>query len=202
MPGRQVLTEQQAKAIQVNPNYFKDCSDAVLISSRGGTHYARTFMEGFLRPGIGMENWVSRSNYPALNLMQTGESSMSFLVNRNYGQPTAYLRRYDLRLDGFASAHAGYGGGDLITRPIIFGGSQLELNYSTSAAGSVRVELQDASGTSLPGFSLAESRELIGDEIGRIYDWKDMQDVSAHRGKPVRVRFHLRDADLFSFRFA
>jgi len=201
MPGRQVLTEQQAQAIQVNPSYFKDCSDAVLMSSRGGNRYTRTFLEAFLRPGIGMENWVSRSNYPALNLMQTGPSTMSFLVNRNYGQPTAYLRRYELRLDGFASAHAGFAGGDLITKPLIFDGARLELNYSTSAAGSLRVELQEPSGTPIGGFTLADSHELIGDEISRIYDWKNVQDLAAHRGKPVRLRFQLKDADLFSFRF-
>jgi hypothetical protein len=202
MPGRQILTEMQAKAIQVNPAYFKDCSDAVLLTSRGGNRYHRTFLEAFLRPGLGMENWVSRSNYPALNLMQTGPATMSFLVNRNYGQPTAYLRRYDLRLDGFASAHASFAGGDVITKPVLFDGSQLELNYSTSAAGSIRVELQDPSGAPLPGFSLADAPELIGDEIDRPYKWKNTQDVSGLRGKPVRLRFQLRDADVFSYRFS
>ncbi len=201
MPGRQVLTEEQAKAIQVDPKYFKDCSDAVLISSRGGNRFIRLFMEAFLRPGVGMQNWVSRSNYPALNLMKSGPATMSFLVNRNYGQPTAYLRRYDLRLDGFSSAHAGYGGGDMVTQPVIFDGSSLELNYSTSAAGSVRVELQDESGAPLPGYTLADSRELIGDEVQRLHGWKGGQDVSALRHKPVRLRFQLKDADLFAYRF-
>jgi hypothetical protein len=201
MPGRQVLTEQQARAIQVNPAYFKDCSDAVIISSRGGNRYQRTFLEAFLRPGMGIQNWVSRSNYPALNLMPTGASTMSFLVNRNYGQPTSYLGRYELRLDGFASAHAGFAGGELITRPLLFDGSRLELNYSTSAAGSVRVELQEASGNPIAGFTLTDSRELIGDEISRVHEWKGAPELSAWRGKPVRVRFVLRDADLFSYRF-
>jgi len=189
MPGRQVLTEQQAKAIQVNPNYYKDCSDAVLITSRGGNRYTRTFLEAFLRPGIGIENWVSRSNYPALNVMQTSPSTMSFLVNRNYGQPTAYLRRYELRLDGFASAHAGFAGGELVTRPLIMDGTRLELNYSTSAAGSLRVEIE---GTSI------RTRELIGDEIDHI---SELPDLASLRGKPIRLRFQLKDADLYSFRF-
>jgi hypothetical protein len=202
MPGRQVLTEEQAKAIQVNPAYFKDCSDAVLITSRGGNHYDRTFMDAILRPGVGMENWVSRSNYPSLNVFQTGPATMSFLVNRNYGQPTAYLRRYDLRLDGFASAHAGYSGGQLTTRPLNFEGSKLELNYSTSAAGFVKVEVLDRGGTAVPGFTLADAHELVGDETGRIYNWKKGTDVSGLRGKPVQIRFHLKDADLYSYRFA
>jgi hypothetical protein len=202
MPGRQVLTEEQAKAIQVNPDYFKDCSDAVFLSSRGGNRYYRTFMDAILRPGVGMENWVSRSNYPSLNLFQTGPATMSFLVNRNYGQPTAYLRRYDLRLDGFASVHAGYAGGHLTTVPVVFDGSKLELNYSTSAAGSVRVELLDQAGAPIPGFTLAESHELVGDEIDRTYNWKKGVDVTSLRGKPVRARFHLKDADIYAYRFA
>ncbi len=200
-PGRQVLTAEQAKELNVDPGYFKDCSDAVLVTSRGGDRYTRTFLEAFLRPGVGFENWVSRSNYPALNTVQTGPCTMSFYVNRNYGQPTAYLRRYELRLDGFASAHAGYAGGEVTTRPVIFDGSRLEINYSTSAAGSVRIELQDATGQPLEGFSLADAPERIGDEIARDYAWKSGADVSALKGKPVRVRFVMKDADLFAFRF-
>lgn len=201
LPGRQVLSEEQAKALGVDPKYFKDCSDAVLVTSRGGSRYTRTFMEAFLRPGLGMENWVSRSNYPALNLVQTGPGTMSFYVNRNYGQPTAHLGRYELRLDGLASARAGYAGGELLTRPVMFDGSRLELNYSTSAPGSVRVELQDEGGRAIPGFTLADAQELVGDEIERVYEWKSGADVSGLRGKAVRLRFVLKDADLFAFRF-
>ncbi len=202
MPGRQVLTEAEAKAVNVDPGYFKDCSDAVFMTTRGGLRYDRTFLEAFLRPGLGFENWVSRSNYPAHNLLQTGKTEMSFFVNRNYGQPTANLRRYTLRLDGFASAYAGYAGGEVVTKPLRFAGRRLELNYSTSAPGALRVEIQDAGGTPLPGFTLADARELVGDNIDQTYAWKGGPDTSALAGKPVRLRFVLKDADVYSFRFA
>lgn len=195
-PGRQVLNDEQARAVGVDPAYFKDCSDAVLVTSRGGLGYQRTFMEAFLRPGLGLENWVSRSNYPALHVLQTGPATMSLYVNRNYGQPTAHLRRYELRLDGFASAHASYSGGELVTRPFTLAGERLELNYATSAAGSVRVELQRADGTPIT----SASPELIGDEVDRVYPWK--LDVGDWRGKPVRLRFVLKDADVYSYRLA
>lgn len=201
MPGRQVLNDAQAAEIGVDPKYFKDCSDAVLITTRGGNRYTRHLMEAFLRPGVGMENWVSRSNYPALNLVQTGPATMSFYVNRNYGQPTAHLRRYELRLDGLASIRAGYAGGEFTTKPLRFEGSKLELNYSTSAAGGIRVELQDASGNTLPGFSLADSTELIGDEIARTYSWKQGAEAGALAARPLRLHFVLNDANLYSFRF-
>jgi hypothetical protein len=148
-PGRQVLSAEQAKAIHVDPGYFRDCSDGVLLTTRGGHRYDRTFAEGFLCPGIGPENWVSRTNYPALGVVQTGPHEMSFYVNQNYGQPTAHLRRYSLRLDGFACVRAPYAGGELTTRPFTFTGKSLRVNFATSAAGGIRAELQDVAGNSI-----------------------------------------------------
>jgi len=201
MPGRQVLTEQQAKQVNVNPNYFKDCSDAVLMTSRGGNVYDRTFMEGFNRPGIGLQNWVSRSNYPALNVVQTGPAEMSLYVQHDYAQPTAHLRRYALRLDGFVSVSAPYEGGSMTTKPFVFSGDELLLNFATSAAGSVRVEIQNADGTPIPGYSAKEAQELIGNTVERPARWKAGTDVSALAGRPIRLHFIMKDADLYSLQF-
>ena len=201
MPGRQVLTDQEAAAIQVHPSYFKDTSDAVLLATRGGDHYDRTFLEAFIRPGIGARNWVSRTNYPALGIVQTGPSEMSVYVQHDYGQPTAHLERYTLRLDGFASVSAGYAGGELVTQPLTFAGKRLLLNFATSAAGSIRVEIQDPAGKPLPGYSLEDARELIGNEIERPYRWTAGEDVAGLADRPVRLRFVLKDADLYSLRF-
>jgi hypothetical protein len=202
IPGRQVISARQAGTIGVDPKYFGDVSDAILMTSRGGNTYDRTFPQAFLRPGIGAENWVSRTNYPALNVVQTGPAEMSFYVNQNYGQPTAHLRRYSLRLDGFASVHAPAGEAELITKPLTFAGNQLQLNFSTSAAGGIRVEVQDLQGKALPGLSLADSRELIGNEIDGAVQWRDAKALAAIAGRPVRLRLQLRDADLFALRFA
>ena len=126
---------------------------------------------------------------------------MSFFVNQNYGQPTSHLRRYSLRVDGFISVHAPYAGGELITKPVRFKGGSLDLNFATSAGGSVRVELQDEAGAPIPGFALADARELIGDQISRPARWQGGGDVRALEGKAIRLRFVMKDADLFSFRF-
>jgi hypothetical protein len=201
MPGRQVLSPEQARAINVNPGYFRDCSDAVLITTRGSDLYERRFMEGFLIPGIGLENWVSRTNYPALNVVPTGPHEMSFYVNQNYGQPTAHLRRYALRLDGFVCLAGPYRGGEMVTRPLTFTGKELRLNFATSAAGSIRAEIQDSAGKPCPGFSLQESVETIGNEIERVVRWKAGSDVSRLAGQPVRLRFVLHDARLYAIQF-
>jgi hypothetical protein len=201
MQGRRVITKEQAEAIGVNPAYFNDVSDAVLMSCRGGGVYDRTFMEAFVAPGVGAENWTSRTNYPALNVVQTGPSEMSLYVNQNYGQPTSHLRRYSLRLDGFASVHADYDGGEMVTKPLTFQGSRLMLNFATSAAGGVKVEVQRPDGTPIPGFALADCGELIGNEIERAVTFAG-GDLGGLAGRPVRLRFVMKDSDLYALRFA
>jgi len=201
MPGRKVVTDEQAKLLNVNPKYYNDCSDAVFMTSRGGNIYDRTFMESFIRPGIGLQNWVSRSNYPVLNVVQTSSVEMSIYVNQNYAQPTAHVRRYSMRLDGFASVKAPYQGGEMITKKFIFKGSKLLINFRTSAAGEIRVEILDEDGSPITDYSLDDSQVIIGNEIERVVSWKNGADVSCLIGKPIRLRFVAKDADLYSLLF-
>jgi len=199
MPGRKVLSTKEAKELGVSPTYFNDCSDVVLLSSRGGNSYQRNFMESFLRPAIGLENWVSRSNYPALNIVQTSDQEMSFYVNQNYAQPSSNLHRYTLRIDGLSSLYSGYKGGEVITKPFIFTGKDLSMNYSTSAAGGIRVEIQDSTGVVHEGFSTENCIEAIGNYIDGKIKWKEHQNIKKLSGKPVKLRILLKDANLYSF---
>ncbi|MEW6303567.1 MAG: hypothetical protein AB1705_08860 [Verrucomicrobiota bacterium] len=201
MPGRKVLTDAQATKLGVAKGYGSDCAEAVLMTSRGGTQYDRTFMEGFIRPGTDLGNWASRAGLTALGVVPTGPAEMSLYKQAHYTQPTAHLLRYTLRTDGFASLNAPYKGGEMTTKPLKFSGKQLVLNFSTSAAGSVRVEIQDAQGKPIPGFALADATETIGDDIERIVAWKNGSDVSKLAGQPVRLRFVMKDADVYSLRF-
>lgn len=157
--------------------------------------------EAFFRPGLDQKNWTSRANYAAQGIVQTGEKELSIYVNHNVGYATTHIRRYTIWPDGFASVHAGFDTGELTTKPLVFSGEQLRINYSTSAAGGMRIEIQDAKGTPIPGYRLAECPEIIGDELERTVFWTKKRSVEELAGKPVRLRVWLRDADLFSLRF-
>ena len=202
MEHRQAITDAEAKQIKVSPNYYKDVSDSVLLTSRDGRTFQQTFREALIRPGLRPNEWVSRTGYPALNVVQTGPAGMSLYVNQDYAQPSAHLRRYSMRLDGFASVNAPYEGGEFITQPLRFEGRQLLLNFATSAAGGIRVEIQDADGKPLPGYTAADCVEVLGNSIERAVAWKKGPDVSQLAGQPVRLRFVMKDADLFALRFA
>ena len=200
-PDKVAIDEATAAAIDVHPVYWHDVSDGVLMTSRGGHRYARTFLESFLRPGLEPGNWVSRTNYPALGVVPTGPAEMSLYAHCHYAQPTCHAARYSLRTDGFASVSAGYAGGEMLTHPLRFTGSRLVLNVATSAAGELRVEIQDAVGQPLPGYALADCLPIYCDDIARTVVWQAGPDVSSLSGQPVRLRVSLKDADLFSCRF-
>ncbi len=206
MEGRRVVTDEQAETIGLKMShghfYGNDCSDAVLLTSRAGsTQYDRTFMETFVRPGLGASNWTSRSNYPLTGILPAGPEQIMLFVARHYMQDTWHIDRLLLRTDGFASVSAPWTGGEMITKPLRFSGKALEINYRTGTPGFVRVEIQDLAGKPILGYTLDDCLEIIGDEIARIVAWKQSTDVSRLAGQAVRLRFVMRDADLFSFRF-
>jgi len=201
MPGRKVLTSEQAHALGVEAGYASDAADAVLMATRGGNRYTRLFMEALIRPGNDLGNWASRAGLTALGIVPTGPAEISLYKQAHYAQASAHLIRYALRTDGFVSVNARYRGGELVTKPLVFRGHQLTINFATSAAGSLRVELQDAAGKPLPGYGLEDAVEQAGDDIGRTVTWKTGSELGALAGTPVRLHFVMTDADLFSLRF-
>lgn len=194
--------ETMAEDTKRYPALIKDCSEAVLMTSRAGTiQFNRTFMEGFVRPGADVRNWTSRSNYPACGVVRTSPGEMSMYVERHYGQSSAYLQRLTLRIDGFASLHADYARASMLTRPITFTGKQLHLNLATGAAGQVAVEIQDAHGNPIPGYTLADCQPFSGDSLDHTLAWKNGADLADLAGKTIKLRWFLNDADVYSYRF-
>jgi len=171
-----------------------ESTDILFMTARGDAPYDRTFREAFIRPGLDPARWGNRSNYAALNVVPTSPTEMS-VYHEGSGD------RFVLRTDGFASVHVGADIGELVTKPLTFTGKELVINYSTSAGGSMRVELQDAAGKAFPGFTLADSRNLVGDAIEQSVSWTKGVDISLLIGRPVRLRFVMQEADLFAIQF-
>ena len=182
-------------------------SDGIFMTSRDGLHWHR-WLEAFLRPGMQRERWGSRNNMPAWGMVTTEAKrvdapvEISMYASENYysGAGVARLRRHTLRLDGFSSLHADYEGGELLTRPLKFDGKELTINYSTSAAGSIRIGICNMQGKPMTGFAIGDCPPVYGDSVDEVVSWKSGSDVSEMSGRHVRLRFRLKDADLYSFR--
>jgi len=177
-------------------------SDIGFLSSRDGVHWDRTFREAFIRPGLDPNIWHERSISSGSGIVETGSDELSMYLWEGFRTEEAHVRRVTLRPDGFVSINAPDLGGELITRQLIFAGRQLAINYSTSATGSVRVEMLNSFGRPVEGYTLAESTEIFGDELDRVVTWSGNSDIGRLAGEPIRLRFVMRDADLYAFRFA
>lgn len=117
-------------------------------------------------------------------------------------QDITVFSRVVLRRDGFVSVKTDYRGGEFTTPPLKFKGSRLSLNISTSATGIARVGCLDSTGTSIPGYAL-EDCDIIhtANEINRTVKWKGRSDLSSLSAQPVRLRFVIRETDLYAFQF-
>ncbi len=200
--------------LKVHPN--PGVSDGVFMTSRDGLHFHR-WREAFLRPGPDPTRWVNRNNMLAWGVVRTASGDpnlpdeLSIYSTEGYYVGPCEVRRHTVRLDGFVSMHAPATGGEFTTHPLVFGdgenagseGAQVKLliNYATSAAGTIRCELQDAGGVPIPGFLLDECDPVYGDHIERAVTWKGNDELRDLAGTPVRLRVTLADADLYAIRF-
>jgi hypothetical protein len=200
-PTKAALPAEQAKTLVGNPGYRVASSDSIFMSTRGGSHYERAFLEAFIRPGPSLEDWVARDNTPALGVVPGNEREIFIYRMSHYAQPTSQMTRYSLRMDGFISVNAPYSGGELVTKLFTFSGNKLEINFATSAAGGIRVEIQDENGKPINGYALKDCSEMIGDQISRTVSWSVGSELGGLAKKPMRLRFSMKDADLYSFKF-
>ena len=176
-------------------------SESVFMSSRDGVHWDRRFMEPFLGLGPDSDNWTDRNLYIGVGVVPTGPSEMSVYYIEHYKRPSIRLRRGTLRTDGFVSVNAPYAGGEFVTKPLVFEGDRLVLNYATSVTGGLRLEIQDAEGQPIDGYQLAQCAEIFGDETERVVRWENGSDVGTLAGRAIRLRFVMAAADLYAIQF-
>ena len=113
----------------------------------------------------------------------------------NYGLGLAKMRR-----DGFVSIDAhNMREGVMVTRALRTVGKELELNVACGEGGYVAVEVTDADENVLEGYSRADCDVFGGDSVKATMSWRGNKAIE-HAGF-VRLRFFMREASLYSFRF-
>lgn len=193
--------EKRAERCKVHPRYGLATTDCLFMCSRDGKTWTR-YEEAFLRPGPEFpNNWVYGSCYPNVGLIESpsrvkgADNEWSLYCNDNHwmGIP-AELFRLTLRKDGFVSLHAGIQPQRIVTKSFTFQGSELKINFSTSARGGLYITLLTDDGK-----IRLNSGELFGDSINRVVDFDGALESLA--GQSVHMEIELCDADFYAFQF-
>lgn len=195
LPGK----ERRIERIKKEPRYGLVLTDCIFMTSRDGINFKR-YNEAFITPGAenGI-NWVYGDCYPARGFIETkleagAELSMLVPEGQWYEGRPAKLIRYTIRCDGFRSAHAGGCEKILVTKPFMFKGDYLYVNFETSALGYMYFTLVDGEGNRY------ESEETFGNSIERkIYFAEGV--VNSLSGKIVTLEVRMCDSDLYSIVF-
>ena len=184
-------------------------TDTILMSSRDGITF-HLWNDAFIRPGPERPGtWSYGHLFTACGMVQTApqikgmpDELSLYSVESSWTGDENCLRRYTLRTDGFASVFAPSSGGELRTKPLIFGGKELFLNFATSANGFIKVVLHDLQDQPIEGFRYNDSNPIFGDSLNRKVTWKTNRSPGQIKGGgPVKLRIILKDADLYSLQF-
>jgi len=180
--------------------------DVQLAVSRNGGHWSRPDRRPFICLGID-RTWDSQRIYVGVGITREGDQLSIYYTGYDtlHGEGRPYggvISRAVLRVDGFVSADAGYWGGTLITKPLVFSGDCLELNVDTGAGGSLLVEVQDFQGKPIPGFTQEDAQPVRGNYIVKQITWKEKNSVDELAGKLIKLKFIMRDTKLYAFQFS
>ena len=65
----------------------------------------------------------------------------------------------------------------------------------------MRVEILDSNRRPIPEYALKNCDVLTGDVIDQTITWKGKENIELKNNQPIHLRFVLKNADLFSFKF-
>lgn len=155
--------------------------------------------------------WDCGTLYTASTLLLSSNTMEIYFGAMNLGHggdrkaqlQTACIGKATWRRDGFVSLHnAGDDPGVITTKPIEFqNASQLCINAVLAPDGSLQAEILHEDGTPVSGFDRSACLEVTGDHLAEALRWNDANDLSQFSGQPIRLRFFLKDGDLYSYWF-
>lgn len=186
--------------------------DLCVAFSRDGFHWSREFRDPFIPVSERQGDWNWANVQSAGGVCLVVGDQLYFYVSGRQGVPGTQLPGVCstglavLRRDGFASVTDQWPSGvprrvgqarGLTTRPLVFSGSHLFVNADID--GDLRVEVLDATGRVIDGFSADRCAPMRGRGTRLPVSWSGQASLTAIAGQPVRLRLIPTQARLFSF---
>lgn len=177
-----------------------------LASSRDGRRFALPFgPEPFLRVGA-PGNWNGELLNVTLNPpVRDGDRLLIYYTARNSdrlgrGRADNYLGVATMPIDRFVAMGAAETPGYILTEPVLVGGPQLYVNMQNTH-GTLQVEVRDEQNRPIPGYAVEDCARLQERGTRVRVEWKEKQDLRELVGRRCALKFCLRHATIYSYRF-
>jgi len=194
------------------PGSRRHMNDVCLGFSRDGFHWHRPDRRAFVGVGINSSdwNWTNVQSVGGCCLIVRDKLYVYYSGRNSPGVDNAGKANYGtastglgfLRRDGFASMDAGATEAVLTTCPVRFHGKHLFVNVN-SKGGELRIEMLGMNGKAIASYTRAQSLVVRTDSTLQPVRWEKGEtggkDLSSLTGQPVRFRFYMKNARLYSF---
>jgi hypothetical protein len=189
-----------------------------LATSRDGINWERTWDRAvFVKRGAPGSWDAGQIGPPGCEPLEMGDDLVFYYSGTPSGQgdweSETACGIFRIRRDRFIGQTAGAAHGFLLTRQFVVRGKRLVLNGSALPriydSSEIKVEIveypdfDDPKGNrekKIPGFTMDECDPVRGDRLDHVVTWKGSPDLSRLEGKPVYLRFRLRNATLYTMR--
>jgi hypothetical protein len=193
--------------------YFAQGNDGTwetqLSVSRDGCHWARPDRTAYLGPGLygspdgGINDIGIGMIHRDGEIYQYGfgQSVTHGILEPGERRATGAIYRYTQPRDRFIAATAGLHGGRFLTHPFALPGGDLLLNIDCAGLGEASIELCDAGGVPLPGFSHADSDRVDLNHLAHPVTWRGKSTRALPVGQGVRLDVRMNSASLYALAF-
>lgn len=195
--GKQPRLERMGK----DPRFGLAITDCLFMCSRNGKKFKR-YSQAFISPEMeNGRNWAYGDCYPSYGMIETpskvkgAPNEISIYARENPWVGPGNWVRYTLRLDGFVSLHADEKEKVIYTKPFVYSGSKLKINFRTSSWGCMNFTLIDEFNNEYLSY------ETFGNTVDRTVRFIDDEIVGKLSNKAVKLKITLKDADLYSIKF-
>jgi hypothetical protein len=171
--------------------------------SRDGFHWHRPDKNRFLPVNEADGAWNQGNIQSACGApLIVGDSLYFYMSGRttcdSYWDACSSTGLAKLRRDGFASMDAGSDEGTLLTRKLLFDGEYLFVNADASQ-GEIVAEVLDKNGKTISDFSKDKCKPIKINGTKIILNWESGKTLKKYSGNPIRIKFYLKNASLYSF---
>lgn len=186
-----------------------------IASSRDLIRWSRPVRTPVINPGL-PGSWNVGAHYSASNILVDDKTVAMYygafnnehgggdVDDPDRGRNIAHTNKAVWRRDGWVSltngSVEGLGTpGVVVTKPLVFDGASLHVNVVVREKGELKVAVLDNDGNPIPGYEQEQAVPVQGDQLDATITWSSGKKLDGLTGQPVRLRFQITNADLYSY---